>query len=783
MPNDARETEQLSQTVRGHSPPEPDTLGAGDVLLDRFRLIRLVGRGGMGDVYEARDLRLHVTVALKTVRASLVGGTELLDRLRREVQLARAVTDPHVCRVFDFHEGVAPDGKPHSFVTMEFLVGETLAERLRSGPFPARAALVLLRQMAAGLAAIHAKSLVHRDFKPGNVMLVAERAELRAVVTDFGIARLASTDDADTGWDQTATGAVIGTPAYMAPEQRCGGDVTARADIFSLGLVAYEMVTGRLPVGSGLEGVPRGWAQPLQRALEADSARRYGDPRQLVSTLEHGPHKIVARGMALAGLTLAVVLAGLLAVRARPVPSKPAADRHAIAVLPLTNIGGSAEDEYFGEGLAEDILTQLAKIRGLHVISRTSTHAYKGTNKPLREIAAELGVGTVLEGSVRRSGGRVRVTTQLIDALTDQHLWAETYDREAHDVLDLQSDVASKVASALALQLTQPDAARLRRGSTTNPEAYDYYLRSLAQFDDWRESAAIENLEKAVAIDPAYALARAQLAYAYARQGSEIDFSEASWIDKAKAEAKRALELEPDLALPHVVQGELLFSQHSDWDFDGAIRELQRAEELEPGIAQVQLGAFFSHVGLEEPGLRSAELGLRLDPLNSYAKGQIPPAYEMSGRWLEAVGRARALYPEPEATEHVTNSLLRLGRIDEAEGVLARKDQPLTRALILALRGRKGQAAELMKSVVQQESRSHARSFHHQTYQRACIEAVLGHPEEAIALLRETVETGMPNYLLFSRDQFLNPLHSHPGFVKLMAEIKPRWDKWREAYH
>ncbi|HMK71700.1 MAG TPA: serine/threonine-protein kinase, partial [Myxococcaceae bacterium] len=245
---EGHQTEGLHDTVQGSATPEPQgTFRVGDVLLERFKLVRLVGRGGMGEVYEARDLRLHINIALKTVRASSAGNPELLDRLRREVQLARAVTHPNVCRLFDLHEGSGPDG-PVAFVTMEFLDGQTLAERLEAGPLPPREAIPLLEQMAEGLAAIHAKGLVHRDFKPGNVMLVSDEGKPRAVVTDFGIARAARDSGAHgTGWMGTEEGAVIGSPAYMSPEQRQGSEVNSRSDIHALALVACEVVSGKLP--------------------------------------------------------------------------------------------------------------------------------------------------------------------------------------------------------------------------------------------------------------------------------------------------------------------------------------------------------------------------------------------------------------------------------------------------------------------------------------------------------------------------------------------------------
>ena len=535
MKDAEHQTEALDQTVPQREVPESiSTLHEGELLLDRFKLIRLVGRGGMGEVYEARDLRLHTTIALKTVRTSAASVEGLLERLRREVQLARGVTHPNVCRVFDFHEGPGPDGKPVAFVTMEFLDGATLAERLRAGgPFAPKDALPLLEQMAEGLACIHARRLVHRDFKPGNVMLVRAENQVRAVVTDLGIARVVGGGEADTSWLGTEAGAVVGSPAYMSPEQRRGSEVTARTDIHALAVVACEMVSGHRPAESGaFDGVPRPWAPALRQALDPDPERRPADPRTLVATLRGGRRRQRWLGAALT-LTVVLVLAGGAMTWRRLAPSAMA-DRRSIAVLPLVNLGGSADDDYFGDGLAEDINTQLTKVRALHVISRNSTRAQKDTQRPAREIAQELGVGTLLEGTIRRAGGRMRITAQLIDARTDQQLWAETYDRDVRDVLDVQTDVASKVAAALALQLTEAEGARFRRGATSNPEAYDHYLRGITRTDElWSDKsvrAGISEFEQAVAIDPGYASAHAHLGLEYIRYGLWLDPSEPSWI-------------------------------------------------------------------------------------------------------------------------------------------------------------------------------------------------------------------------------------------------------------
>jgi TolB-like protein len=758
----------------------------------------------MGEVYEVRDLRLHARVAVKTVREPDDPG--LIERLRREVQLARAVTHPNVCRVFDLHEGTGPDGAPLLFVTMEFLDGETLAGRIESGPLAPGEALPLLAQMAEGLAAIHAQGLVHRDFKPGNVMLVPEHGTPRAVVTDFGIAH-STPGSLETGWEATAEGAVIGSPAYMAPEQRRGQETTPRTDVHALALVACEMVTGRLPgQGGGLEGVPAQWRAPLRRALEVEPARRPTDPRELVGFLSSGPRWQSRRWMA---LLLALVLlggSGLFARRLAMRHAGSAAERRSIAVLSLDNLGGAQEDDYFGEGLAEDILTQLTKVRGLHVIPRASTAPFRGTKTPLREIAEKLGVQTVLGGSVRRAGGRVRITTQLVDAASEEQLWAETYDRDARNVLDVQSDVASKVAAALAVRLTQAERATLRRGATTDPQAYDAYLRGLSKVERvWaferadtlqnaRETAeaSAADFARAVALDPNYATAHARLGSAYLDLGLYLDADNPAWLPKARGELDRALELEPELALPHLARARVLFSQHGGWNADAAFAELERARALDPDATHSGMTFLMRHLGLER-ALPEAELAHELDPASEKECGAVLGALQITGRWSESIARAQELGPCGTASLAPLVAPIRLGRAaevlkqmraaDAEHGALLPESGGTSRVLALAVAGEREEAAFEAGLYATGRRLGAGDVAHHQMYDLACAEAQLGHTAQAVVWLRKAAASGFPDYLLFQRDPLLDPIRSDPGFQQLMAELRPNWERWTATYH
>ena len=792
MDQPEHQTEALGETVpRADSPASASGLREGELLLERFKLVRLVGRGGMGEIYEARDLRLHATVALKTVRESASDRGALLERLRREVQLARAVTHPNVCRVFDLHEGPRPDGGPVAFVTMEFLDGETLAERLhRDGRIPLRDALALLQQMADGLAAIHARGLVHRDFKPGNVMLVGNETGPRAVVTDLGIARAIDRAADGSGWDGTEAGAVVGSPAYMAPEQRKGSEVTARADIHALAQVAAEMVGGQ----EGLAGAPRAWRSVLRHAMDADPGRRPADPRGLVRRLAATlPGRRVRIAAAVAALALLVSAAAGLALRRAP--RSAIADRRAIAVLPLVNLGGSPDDEYFAVGLAEDINTQLTQVRALRVTSRGATRGLKATSRSSHDLARELGVGTLLEGTIRRSGSRMRISAQLVDGRTDQQLWAETYDRDVRDVLDLQRDVASKVAAALALQLSDVEGASARRGATRSPEAYDFYLRGLAKEDEFFSAklirASIEDFERATAIDPGYALAHAQLGLQLIRLGVFIDAGQPARLARGRAEVARALDLEPELAVPHLALGMLLFSEPGGWDLDGAMREFRRAEELEPGSAQVELPAVALHVGLDDLSLRTLDSARKRNPSSRNVRDSIVQTLTYNGRWGEALQRARELDVVEGFGFARAEALLRVGGVSEVmqwvfdadpEGDFL-PDPPLPiAALTLAVAGKKDEASFLLGLFERGFPLNRGNPAHHEMHELACAEALLGHPREAVAWLRKAARYGLANYLLFLRDPLLDSLRSDPEFIEFMNEMKADWERRVQEY-
>ncbi|HUM11850.1 MAG TPA: protein kinase [Myxococcaceae bacterium] len=755
--------------------PLGDTVvSAGGTLLGRFKILRRVGAGGMGEVFEARDLSLGTTVALKTLRRELAGDPGALERLRREVVLARRVTHPNVCRIFEFFE--SPEV---AFLTMEFLEGETLACRLRrSGPLSPEAALPILRDVAAGLEAIHVAGIVHRDVKAGNVILADGGASgaRRAVVTDFGIA-LGGPAERLTG-----VGGVVGTPDAMAPEQRSGKDVSSRTDVFALALLAGEMLgatdePGRLP--------PR-WRTALERSLDSDPGRRHPSPEGLVAALE-APRRVPRRGLLLflAASLLAAVGLGTLVPR---LTRTRAADSRSLAVLPFVELGGAASDAWFSEGLTEDILTELGRLPGLQLVSRTSSRAYRNTTKPLRQVADELGVGTVLQGTVRRADGRARISAQLVDARNDRELWAETFDRDARSVLDLQTEVARKVADALKLRLGSAAVERLGTGGTRNADAYEAYLRGLYATDLWEQDrknleVAIDAFSRATELDPAYAQAWAQLGYAYARRlfyggaepgAQQLDFQH------AREALGRAESLAPNLALVHVVRAELLWSQEAGWDADGALASLRSARALDPVAGQTEASNILVHLGLTEQAIREATLAVERDPSSHEAKTELLKGYALAVRYPELLARRPWLSPAPRVEQFLYLALL--GTPEGRQELRRANPDPRLAILLDALDGRTEDARRELRAYTVTPEDRRRRYYHHLTFDLAMAHAVLGERDEAVALLRQSAEKGYPNLVAFRDEPRLVNLKGHPGYEALLTELEKKRARWAAEF-
>ena len=477
-----------------------------------YRVDAVAGVGGMGVVYLAWDERLGRKVALKLLPQSMVANEADLERLKREARTASALNHPNIVTIHEIGEADSTH-----YVATEFIEGITLRERMTKGPIPPNEALDIAAQVASALCIAHRAGIVHRDIKPENIML---RPDGYVKVLDFGIAKLTQHETLDTttmlrAQPATQHSMVLGTTRYMSPEQAMAQQVDARSDLWSLGVVLYEMLAGRAPfegdtatdviaaifdrnpqpLKDSAPIVPRALRSVVNKSLRKDPAKRYQTGEEMLSELRAIKEKadgIAARTMRwIAVAAIAAMLVGLALFYAwrggRTAPARAmAATEKSIAVLPLQNLSEDKENAFFADGVQDELLSNLAKIKDLKVISRTSVMQYKsGTRRNLKEIAQQLGVNNVVEGSVRRSGDHVRVSVQLIDARTDRHLWGENYDRTLADSLSLQGDLATEIAAAVGATLTPQEKARVVAKPTNNPAAYDAYLRARAIPVDW----------------------------------------------------------------------------------------------------------------------------------------------------------------------------------------------------------------------------------------------------------------------------------------------------------
>jgi eukaryotic-like serine/threonine-protein kinase len=638
----------------------------------------VLGRGGMGVVYLARDERLGRKVGLKLLPQSLIADTTHLSRLKREARTASALNHPNIVTI---HE-IGFDHSTH-YIASELIEGETLRERLMRGPIQLGEAVDIAIQVASALVAAHDAGVVHRDIKPENIML---RPDGYAKVVDFGIAKLAESTfteaTADTAESmrlaETNLGSILGTIRYMSPEQACGASVDRRTDIWSLGVVLYEMVTGHAPFTGDtpaevmssilekelppltryIDRPPAEFQQIISETLRKDREGRCRSAQELLEALKRLRHNLefeaellrssavrswLHRKPALAALLLLLVVVGLAVALPFYWHRKPmtiASPEKSIAVLPFENLSKDEENAYFAGGVQDEILTNLAKVADLKVISRTSVMKYKSDlERNLREIAETLGVSHVVEGSVQRAGGRIRVSAQLIDARSDAHLWAEQYDRDVADIFAIQSEIAQQIVNQLRAKLSAAESAAIAEQPTADLVAYAYYTKAKEMdiWGDWEgaEKTAnrkVELLEKAIQRDPNFALAYCALANA------QVDLADVTWdpkrLELAKKAAEAALRLRPDLGEAHL---ELARYYFFGFDYDRAREELGIVHRKLPNNAEALVidGRIGRHENRWQAALATLQKASELDPRNSKIAYHLGQTYFEMRRYHE----------------------------------------------------------------------------------------------------------------------------------------------------
>ncbi len=619
--------------------------------LGRYRIVERLGKGGMGVVYRAEDPRLEREVAIKVLPEDAHGDEQALGRFRREARALSRLLHPNIATLFDFDA----DGGVE-FLVLELVPGETLAQLLRGGPLPEARARAIGIEIAEALGAAHEQGIVHRDLKPANVVITPRG---RAKVLDFGLARLLS--DAGGARVRTTTvdeGALVGTVSYMAPEQIQGDRIDPRTDLYAVGVLLFEMASGALPIAAtdlpstlyriahapprklreARPGVSRELDAIVARCLEKDPNRRFPDARALVQALR-GESSEIAAAAAPGAERPRYTGPGAPDQSEEPVEPDSRGRIRALAVLPFENRSGDPEQEFFTDGMTDALITGLAQIGALRVISRTSAMRFKGARKPLPEIARELQVDAVVEGSVLRAGDRVRITAQLVEAASDRSLWAQSYERNITDILSLQSELARAIADGIRVRITPDEAARLVAKGPVDPAAHVAYLQGRFLWNRWTADAlrqSIEKFEQALAIDPNYAMAWAGIADSYGVLGNINAIPAPEAYAAAKRAAERGLAIDPNVAELHTSLGYV--HRFFDWDWPRSEREFLRALELNPGYATARrwYAQLVSGLGRHDEAIAEAERALALDPLALIIYTAVGDVYFYARRYAES---------------------------------------------------------------------------------------------------------------------------------------------------
>jgi TolB-like protein/Flp pilus assembly protein TadD len=781
--------------------------------ISHYRILNKLGGGGMGVVYEAEDLSLERHVALKFLPEDLVATKEALERFKREAKSASALNHPNICTI---HEIGEHQGRP--FIAMEMMKGKTLKHAISGKSMEIDQVLDLGVQIADALDAAHAERIIHRDIKPANIF-VTNRGQSKLL--DFGLAKQTGVESADTEMptastpqNLTKTGSTMGTVAYMSPEQARGKELDARTDLFSFGVVLYEMVTGQLPFGGQTTGemleaiftqepaapvrlnskVPAELERIIYKALEKDRNLRYQSAAEIRTDLQrlerdtsHGsigqaslPASVAAtEGHATKkagkwGIAIVVVLllmAGtIFYFKSRSKPS--ATGKTAIAVLPFNDMSADKSQEYFSDGLTEELTDLLAKNPKLRVTSRTSAFSFKGKEVNIKTIAQQLNVTHVLEGSVRKAGDQLRITAQLIEVATDSHLWSQTYDRKLENIFAVQDDISASVAGALKATLEGQPA----KTKETNPEAYNAYLQG-RYFLDRRSKEDLEKAigyyEQALQIDPNYARVWVELSQVHGSQADRGYLPVDEGYSKARKEAEKALELDPKLAEAHTNMGWIKMIY--DWDWTGADAAFKRALELEPGNADAVRGAaaLAGTLGRFDEAIQLDRRAIELDPLRVSTYNNLAVHSYYAGRWDEAeiaFRKALELNPQyPRAHERLGCIYLAQSKPEEALAEMQKEHEPAWRGQGLALAyhaaGKKKEADAALADYIEKYQNDAA-------YQIAEIYAYRGETDKAFEWLERAYKQRDGGLAEMKGDPLLRNIEHDPRYLPFLQKMK-----------
>jgi serine/threonine protein kinase/tetratricopeptide (TPR) repeat protein len=726
-------------------------------IISHYRILAKIGEGGMGVVYKAEDTKLRREVALKFLPKEFTADPEAKERFVQEAQAAAALDHPNICTVHEIDEA-----EGQTFIAMAHIKGESLKDKIVSGPLDISSALKIVIQVAEGLQEAHENGIIHRDIKPANIALTAKG---QAKIMDFGLAKLS------WGVDLTKTATIMGTVAYMSPEQAKGGKVDHRTDIWSLGAMLYEMLTGErpfkvthdqavlyailnedpVPITKIRKDIPQELEKIVKKSLEKDLKKRYGDMDAMLDDLKSVGRKSVST----------------------------AADKPSIAVLPFVNMSADPENEYFSDGLAEDLINALTKITDLHVVARTSSFAFKSEKVDIREIGEKLNVDSLLEGSVRKVGNRIRITAQLIKVKDGYHLWSDRYDRNMEDVFAIQDEITEKIMDKLMIALNvlkkPPEEHR-----PVSFEAYDLYLKGRYCLNKFEVDKALAYNEQAIEQDPDYALAYASIAEVYTILSTGFDIlPNKDAMPKARDAAQKALELDPNLAEAYVSLGLVALSY--DWDRKATKKYFQKAIELNPNsMSAHQWFEFYWTYMMADFDTATAHLerAQELDPLNFLIKVRLGFMSIFKGDCDHALDQFKALLDfEPNFgllyLSFATAYALK-GDYDEALAYGEKMLEVGPRVVayvgnmgwLYAVAGKKEKAYELLAELEKRSKKGYVSSFW-----TALIYLSLGEIDKTFEWFEKAYEERDGNMIYFTVPQLFDPIRADPRYKQLLLKM------------